>query len=70
MAQGLLTYKALAEHYGVTTRTMYQRVWRGNAPTPVLGPTGRVLGWRPEEVARYDGANQRTRTEYLYGSGK
>ena len=53
MMQGLLTYEALAEHYGVSRRTMYQRVWKGEAPTPVLGPSGRVRGWRPEEVARW-----------------
>lgn len=70
MMQGLLTYEALAEHYGVSRRTMYQRVWKGEAPTPVLGPSGRVRGWRPEEVARYDSANQRTRAEYLYVSDK
>lgn len=44
MMQGLLTYEALAEHYGVSRRTMYQRVWKGEAPTPVLGPSGRVRG--------------------------
>lgn len=34
---------------------------------PVLDPdTGEVLGFRVEEVNRFDQRNQRTRKQYLY----
>lgn len=62
----LLSYADLARHYGITVTAMYDRVYRGSAPTPVLGPGGHVRGWRPEEVEKYDRAHTMTRREYLY----
>lgn len=62
----LMTYADVAAHYGITVRSMRNRVLRGDAPTPVLGPGGRVRGWRPEEVEKYDRAHTMTRKEYLY----
>lgn len=62
----LLSYADLAAHYGITVRTMRNRVYLGSAPTPVLGPGGRVRGWCPEEVEKYDRAHTMTREQYLY----
>lgn len=62
----LVSYKELAEHYGLTLGSMYQRVYLGRAPTPVRTGAGRIIGWRPEEIQRWDQANQMTRPQYLY----
>ena len=62
----LITYAQLAEHYGIAITTMRTRVYRGDAPVPVLGPGGRVRGFRREEVEKYDAAHTKTRKEFLY----
>lgn len=62
----LMSYQETAKHYGVTVQTMYNRVYRGDAPIPVLSPGGRVRGFRREEVERYDAAHTRTRKDHLY----
>ena len=48
-------------------RKTINKLTRGWGPVPVLDPdTGQVLGFRVEEVNRFDQRNQRTHKQYLY----
>lgn len=47
----LITYAQLAEHYGIAITTMRNRVYRGDAPVPVLGPGG-PGAWIPTRGGR------------------
>lgn len=63
----LMSVDELADHYGRAKKTIQNKITRGWGPVPVLDPdTGQVLGFRPEEVDRFDRRNQRTRAQYLY----
>lgn len=63
----LMSVAQLAEHYGRAKKTIQNKLTRGWGPVPVLDPdTGQVLGFRVEEVNRFDQRNQRTRKQYLY----
>lgn len=64
MTSDLLTYQQVAAHYGLTITGMYNRVYRGTAPTPVRSPSGKVIGWRPETIEAYD--REHTQTGYDY----
>lgn len=63
----LMSVAQLAEHYGRAKKTIQNKLTRGWGPAPVLDPdTGQVLGFRVEEVNRFDQRNQRTHKQYLY----
>lgn len=63
----LMSVAQLAEHYGRAKKTIQNKLTRGWGPVPVLDPdTGQVLGFRVEEVNRFDQRNQRTHKQYLY----
>ena len=63
----LMSVAQLAEHYGRPKKTIQNKLTRGWGAVPVLDPdTGEVLGFRVEEVNRFDQRNQRTRKQYLY----
>lgn len=62
----LVSYRELAEHYGIGMSAMYKRVHYGDAPTPQLNAKGRVIGWRRSAIKKYDDARNMTRVQYLY----
>lgn len=63
----LWSTEQLARHYGRAKKTIQNKLTQGWGPTPVLNPNnGRIIGFDPREVERYDRQNTRTRKQYLY----
>lgn len=63
----LMSVAQLAEHYGRAKKTIQNKLTRGWGPCRYWTRTrDQVLGFRVEEVNRFDQRNQRTHKQYLY----
>lgn len=56
LADTLVGSTGLSDHFGITRKSLYHRVSRGQVPPPIR--IGALLRWRPDDILRWEEEQQ------------